>query len=431
MIDAGVVVVEGVEASAASPALVGGCCAPHNAAAIARAAAHIMRTSRGERMAAGDRGIEGAFVSDTGSADDWAGGSVAIPPFRAEPGSLYVVATPIGNLRDVGLRALDILRSADVIAAEDTRVTATLLRRYGIATSPTPLHQHNEARRSADLVAALRDGRSVALVSDAGTPGVSDPGARLVRAVRDAGHRVVPIPGPSALATAVAAAGLRAERFAFLGFLPQQPKARAALLAAVAPLPLALVCYEAPHRVRRTVADLAAALGARELVVARELTKTFETIASLPLAEADAWVAGRREPRARRVRADRRRAADVEAVALSAEARRGCARSPRSCRRRAPRGSSRRSPARHVTPAMRGRSRSSLPDAPPTDAGRGGAVGRRRQPVKPVTASMLPPAHSATSVVDRCRRFVRSGACTVRTQRTSARGVSAVRVVPT
>jgi len=320
MIDAGVVVVEGVEASAASPALVGGCCAPHNAAAIAKAAAHIMRTSRGERMAAGDRSIEGAFVSDTGSADDWPGGSVAIPPFRAEPGSLYVVATPIGNLRDVGLRALDILRSADVIAAEDTRVTATLLRRYGITTSPTPLHQHNEARRSADLVAALGDGRSVALVSDAGTPGVSDPGARLVRAVRDAGHRVVPIPGPSALATAVAAAGLRAERFAFLGFLPQQPKARAALLAAVAPLPLALVCYEAPHRVRRTVADLAAALGARDLVVARELTKTFETIASVPLAQADAWVAAD---------ANRERGefvlivdepADVEAVALSAEA---------------------------------------------------------------------------------------------------------------
>ena len=291
MIDAGVVVVEGVEASAASPALVGGCCAPHNAAAIAKAAAHIMRTSRGERMAAGDRGIEGAFVSDTGSADDSPGGSVAIPPFRAEPGSLYVVATPIGNLRDVGLRALDILRSADVIAAEDTRVTATLLRRYGIATAPTPLHQHNEARRSADLIAALANGRSVALVSDAGTPGVSDPGARLVRAVRDAGHRVVPIPGASALATAVAAAGLRAERFAFLGFLPQQPKARAALLAAVAQLSLALVCYEAPHRVRRTASDLADALGARDLVVARELTKAFETIATLPLAQADAWFA--------------------------------------------------------------------------------------------------------------------------------------------
>jgi 16S rRNA (cytidine1402-2'-O)-methyltransferase len=217
--------------------------------------------------------------------------SGAIPPFRAEPGALYVVATPIGNLRDVTLRAVDILRSVDVIAAEDTRVTATLLRRYDVATAPTPLHQHNEARRSAELVDALGQGRSVALVTDAGTPGVSDPGARLVRAAREAGHRVVPIPGASALATAVAAAGLRAERFAFLGFLPQQAKARAALLASLARLPLALVCYEAPHRVRRTAADLAAALGARELVVARELTKSFETIASLQLTDADTWFA--------------------------------------------------------------------------------------------------------------------------------------------
>jgi len=259
-------------------------------------------------------------VSDTGSADDSPGGSVAPPPFRAEPGSLYVVATPIGNLRDVGLRALDILRSADVIAAEDTRVTATLLRRYGIATPPTPLHQHNEARRSAELVAALAGGRSVALVSDAGTPGVSDPGARLVRAVREAGHRVVPIPGASALATAVAAAGLRAERFAFLGFLPQQAKARGALLAAVAGLPLALVCYEAPHRVRRTAADLADALGARDLVVARELTKAFETIAMLPLSQADAWFAAD----ANRERGEFVLIVDApgetEAVALSAEA---------------------------------------------------------------------------------------------------------------
>jgi 16S rRNA (cytidine1402-2'-O)-methyltransferase len=274
-----------------TPPLVGGCCAPHNAAAIATPATHNERAMRNERVAAGDRGIEGAFVSDTGSADDSPSGSVATPPFRAEPGALYVVATPIGNLRDVGLRALDILRSADVIAAEDTRVTATLLRRYGIATVPTPLHQHNESRRSADLVAALGDGRSVALVSDAGTPGVSDPGARLVRAVREAGHRVVPIPGPSALATAIAGAGLRAERFAFVGFLPQQPKARAALLAQIAPLPLALVIYEAPHRVRATVRDLAGAFGQRDLVVARELTKAFETIAALPLVEGEAWFA--------------------------------------------------------------------------------------------------------------------------------------------
>jgi 16S rRNA (cytidine1402-2'-O)-methyltransferase len=217
--------------------------------------------------------------------------SGAIPPFRAEPGALYVVATPIGNLRDVTLRALDILRSVDVVAAEDTRVTATLLRRHEIATQPVSLHAHNEARRADALVAMLAEGRSVALVSDAGTPAVSDPGSRLVRAVRAAGHPIVPIPGASALATAVAAAGLRAETFAFLGFLPQQEKARRARVEPLAALPMALVIYEAPHRVRATAGWLYATLGERDLVVARELTKTFETVALVPLSEAARWFA--------------------------------------------------------------------------------------------------------------------------------------------
>ena len=216
----------------------------------------------------------------------------ADPVFRALPGSLYVVATPLGNLRDMTLRALDVLATANVIAAEDTRVTATLLRRYGIATKAISLHAHNEAGRVVTLLAMLGAGKSVALVSDAGTPAISDPGARLVRAARDAGYPVIPLPGPSALATAISAAGLDAEAFVFLGFLPQQAKARGERLAAFSGLPVAIVIYEAPHRVRATVADLAAALGTdRALVVGRELTKAFETITRLSLGDADAWFA--------------------------------------------------------------------------------------------------------------------------------------------
>ena len=212
--------------------------------------------------------------------------------FRAVPGSLYVVATPLGNLRDLTLRALDVLATASVIAAEDTRVASNLLRHYGIATSAISLHAHNEAARAQQLIARLAAGQSVALVSDAGTPAVSDPGARLVRAVRDAGFPVVPLPGPSALVTAVSAAGLDAETFVFLGFLPLKDKARRERLAAFADTPAAIVVYEAPHRVRATVADLERALGGdRALVVGRELTKAFETITRMTLAEADAWFA--------------------------------------------------------------------------------------------------------------------------------------------
>ena len=231
-------------------------------------------------------------MTQTGTPDASSDSPGAIPPFRAEPGTLYVVATPIGNLRDVTLRALDILCTADVIAAEDTRVTATLLGRHGITANPVSVRAHNEARASDRIIEALRACRSVALVTDAGTPAVSDPGARLVRAVRDAGVPVVPIPGPSAVATAVAGAGLRAERFVFVGFLPAQDKARRALLETLAALPMALVIYEAPHRVRDTVRDLHRALGERELIVARELTKAFETISVVPLPEAAEWLGG-------------------------------------------------------------------------------------------------------------------------------------------
>ena len=219
-------------------------------------------------------------------------GHVAAHAFHAIPGTLYVVATPLGNLRDLTLRALDVLATASVIAAEDTRVTSVLLRRYGIATQALSLHAHNEAARVATLLAMLEAGKSVALVSDAGTPAISDPGARLVRAVGDAGYAVVPLPGPSALAAAVSAAGLDAEAFVFLGFLPQKAKSRRELLARFADVPAAIVIYEAPHRVRATAADLAAALGAdRTLVVARELTKTFETITRIALGDTDAWFA--------------------------------------------------------------------------------------------------------------------------------------------
>jgi len=230
-------------------------------------------------------------------AGDGSGGERSVPApdarFRAMPGALYVVATPLGNLRDLTLRALDVLATADVIAAEDTRTTGNLLRHYGIVAQTLSLHAHNEDARARTIVARLAEGKSVALVSDAGTPGISDPGARTVRAVRAAGYPVIPIPGPSAVAAAVSAAGLVADAFLFAGFLPPQAKARRERLQALAQLPAALVFHEAPHRIRDTVDDLRAAFGdARVLVVARELTKTFETIASMPLADAPAWFAG-------------------------------------------------------------------------------------------------------------------------------------------
>lgn len=210
--------------------------------------------------------------------------------FGALPATLYVVATPLGNLRDLTLRAIDVLSSVDVVAAEDTRTTRVLLQHYGIAAHMLSLHEHNEAARAQRLIALLREGRSVALVSDAGTPAVSDPGARLVREARDAGMAVVPIPGANAAIAAVSAAGLAAERFVFLGFLPPAAAAQRKLLAAVAVLPAAIVVYESPHRVRDTVVRLADALGAdRVLVVAREITKKFETIARMRLGDASDW----------------------------------------------------------------------------------------------------------------------------------------------
>jgi 16S rRNA (cytidine1402-2'-O)-methyltransferase len=206
--------------------------------------------------------------------------------------ALQVVATPLGNFEDITLRALEVLRHADVIACEDTRHTRQLCERHGIRAPLLALHEHNENQAAEKLVALMREGKRVALVSDAGTPGISDPGARAVAAVRAAGLRVSPLPGPSAAVAAMSAAGLPDARFLFAGFLPPKPAARRAEIERLAAIPAALVFYEAPHRIEETIADLAAGLEAeRTLVVARELTKLFEQIAVMPLAEGPAWLA--------------------------------------------------------------------------------------------------------------------------------------------
>ena len=207
------------------------------------------------------------------------------------PAILYVVATPIGNLADASERCIEVLRAADLIACEDTRVTRTLLARFGIDTPALALHEHNEREASAGLVARLRAGESVALVSDAGTPALSDPGAYLVAQAHAAGIRVSPIPGPSAAAAAISAAGFPAAQFHFAGFLPAAGSARRKAIEALE-LAVPLVLYEAPHRIRKTVDDLLAHCGpAREVVLGRELSKKFEELARMPLGDAPAWLA--------------------------------------------------------------------------------------------------------------------------------------------
>ena len=207
-----------------------------------------------------------------------------------EPG-LYVVATPIGNLGDITLRAIETLKSADVVAAEDTRNTRALLTHLGISARLVAIHEHNERKGASQVVGWIGEGKSVALVSDAGTPGVSDPGAVVVAAVREAGLRVVPVPGASALTAALSASGLSYDGCVFAGFLPAKGAARREKLAALAAGPWAIVLFEAPHRVAETLADLHKTLGDRDVVIAREITKRFETIARVPLATAAAWVA--------------------------------------------------------------------------------------------------------------------------------------------
>ncbi|HXF81159.1 MAG TPA: 16S rRNA (cytidine(1402)-2'-O)-methyltransferase [bacterium] len=193
-------------------------------------------------------------------------------------GTLYLVATPIGNLEDLTFRARRILAEVDLIACEDTRRTRRLLDHYGIATPTLSFHEHNEASRGAALLARLRRGERIALVSDAGTPLLSDPGFTLVREAIAGGIPVVPIPGPSAALAALIASGLPTDRFLFLGFLPRRAGERRRALAAVAGLPFTLVLFEAPHRVAALLEDIRETLGDRRIALGRELTKTFEEI---------------------------------------------------------------------------------------------------------------------------------------------------------
>jgi 16S rRNA (cytidine1402-2'-O)-methyltransferase len=202
----------------------------------------------------------------------------AIPARSLAPG-LYVVSTPIGNLGDISLRALATLAAADLVACEDTRVTRVLLDRYGIATRLIAYHDHNAARQRPRLLAALGAGQAVALVSDAGTPLISDPGYRLVNAALADGHAVVPVPGASAVLAALVASGLPSDAFLFGGFLPARQAARRKRLAAFAATPATLVLYESPQRLAASLADMATVLGGeRACAVARELTKTYETV---------------------------------------------------------------------------------------------------------------------------------------------------------
>lgn len=208
------------------------------------------------------------------------------------PSVLYVVATPIGHLGDLTERARQVLCSVPWIAAEDTRHTQPLLRHLGARGKLFAAHEHNEEAAAQQVINKLAAGEAVALVSDAGTPAISDPGTRIVARVRAAGYQVVPLPGACAAVAALSAAGLSAPHFLFYGFLPTKAGQRSQALSELAALPAALVFYEAPHRVIETVQALAAAFGPeRTLVIARELTKLFETIHSLPLGEAAAWLA--------------------------------------------------------------------------------------------------------------------------------------------
>ncbi|MDM8347566.1 16S rRNA (cytidine(1402)-2'-O)-methyltransferase [Pseudomonas sp. sp1636] len=211
---------------------------------------------------------------------------------NSTPGTLYVVATPIGNLDDISARALKVLGDVSLIAAEDTRHSARLLQHFGIATPLAACHEHNERDQGGRFLARLLGGEDVALISDAGTPLISDPGYHLVRQARAAGVAVVPVPGACALIAALSAAGLPSDRFIFEGFLPAKTAGRRARLEQVKEEPRTLIFYEAPHRILECLEDMQVVFGAeRPALLARELTKTFETLKGLPLAELSAWVA--------------------------------------------------------------------------------------------------------------------------------------------
>jgi 16S rRNA (cytidine1402-2'-O)-methyltransferase len=211
------------------------------------------------------------------------------------PGTLYVVATPLGNLEDVTLRALRVLRSVALIACEDTRRTARLLNAHDIATPTTSYFEHNERWKGARILEALRQGRDVALVSDAGTPGISDPGYRLVREAREEGLPVTPVPGPSAAVAALSMSGLPTDRFLFVGFLPSRSGARRAALAELARGPQTLVIYESPVRVLATLEDMQEILGDRPAFRCREASKLHQEYRSAPLSRLRSELEGRRE----------------------------------------------------------------------------------------------------------------------------------------
>ncbi|MFM2482939.1 16S rRNA (cytidine(1402)-2'-O)-methyltransferase [Celerinatantimonas sp. YJH-8] len=206
-------------------------------------------------------------------------------------GVLYIVATPIGNLFDMTYRAVEVLQNVDLICAEDTRNTGRLLRHYNIATATVAFHDHNEQQKAASMLEKLQSGMDLALVSDAGTPLINDPGYRLVHLCREAHIQVVPVPGACAAITALSAAGLPTDRFHYEGFFPPKKVARQQLLSQLQDESATLVFYESPHRILDTLDDIIEVLGAqRNLVLARELTKTFETFAALPAQEMREWM---------------------------------------------------------------------------------------------------------------------------------------------
>ena len=208
-----------------------------------------------------------------------------------QSGVLFVVATPIGNLDDLSPRALEVLKTVDLIVAEDTRHSLRLMRRFGIVTPLQSLHEHNERRMSPALIQRIKQGQSLALISDAGTPLISDPGGHLVEAAHNVDIQVVPIPGPSALAAALSAAGMPTDRFVFEGFLPTKAAARQQRLKTLVGDERTLVFYEAPHRIVESLADLASILGpSRQAVIAREISKVYESIHRASLAELSLWV---------------------------------------------------------------------------------------------------------------------------------------------
>jgi len=240
-----------------------------------------------------------------------------------QPGVLYVVATPIGNLADISARAREVLAAVDVVAAEDTRHSGTLLSHLGIKTQLISLHDHNEAERAPLLVARLQAGESVALISDAGTPLISDPGFDLVRAARAAGITVTPIPGASALVAALSVSGLPTDRFIFEGFLPAKQGARRERLAALSQEPRTLVFYESVHRLKESLEDMAAALGPeRRAVLARELTKLHEGVRDASLKELVGWAGSDPAAAKGEVVVMVAGAAAAESAALDAEAER-------------------------------------------------------------------------------------------------------------